>query len=148
MPCPRFPNSLSRPTAPSGMPGTGEITLTGQLGDVMKESARISLSLLKSRLPLSEVNFRERDIHIHVPSGAVSKDGPSAGIALFTALASLYTGVKVDPRLAMHPTVELGLTIDERIADGYYYSKTVRLLRTLLENPELLETRLDEKVEY
>jgi ATP-dependent Lon protease len=89
------------------MPGSGEVTLTGQLGDVMKESARISLSLLKSRLPLSEVNFRERDIHIHVPSGAVSKDGPSAGIALFTALASLYTGVKVDPRLAMTGEITL-----------------------------------------
>jgi ATP-dependent Lon protease len=89
------------------MPGSGEVTLTGQLGDVMKESARISLSLLKSRLPLSEVNFRERDIHIHVPSGAVSKDGPSAGIALFTALSSLYTGVKVDPKLAMTGEITL-----------------------------------------
>jgi len=89
------------------MPGSGEITLTGQLGDVMKESARISLSLLKSRLPVSAVNFRERDLHIHVPSGAVPKDGPSAGIALFTALASLFTGKKVDPTLAMTGEITL-----------------------------------------
>lgn len=89
------------------MPGSGEIILTGQLGDVMKESARISVSLLKSRLPFNTVNFRERDLHIHVPSGAVPKDGPSAGIALFTALASLVTGKKVDPRLAMTGEITL-----------------------------------------
>ena len=89
------------------MPGNGEITLTGKLGDVMKESARISLSLLKSRLPLNSVNFKERDLHIHVPSGAVPKDGPSAGIALFTALASLVTGNKVDSRIAMTGEITL-----------------------------------------
>lgn len=83
------------------MPGSGNVILTGKLGDVMKESARISLSLLKSRLPLNTFNFKEKDLHIHVPSGAVPKDGPSAGIALFTALASLVTGHKVDSRLAM-----------------------------------------------
>ena len=61
------------------MPGSGAVTLTGKLGDVMKESAKISLSLLKSRLPFNAFNFKERDLHIHVPSGAVPKDGPSAG---------------------------------------------------------------------
>lgn len=89
------------------MPGTGQIVLTGQLGDVMKESARISISLLKSRLPVDSINFSERDIHIHVPSGAVSKDGPSAGITLFTALASLVTGIRVDPHLAMTGEITL-----------------------------------------
>ncbi len=89
------------------MPGTGQIILTGQLGDVMKESARISLSLLKSRLPMNAVNFKEKDIHIHVPSGATPKDGPSAGITLFTALASLVTGKKVDSRLAMTGEITL-----------------------------------------
>lgn len=89
------------------MPGSGNIILTGKLGDVMKESARISLSLLKSRLPMSTFNFKERDLHIHVPSGAVPKDGPSAGIALFTALASLVTGTKVDSRLAMTGEITL-----------------------------------------
>ncbi|WP_024294628.1 endopeptidase La [Lacrimispora indolis] len=89
------------------MPGSGAVTLTGKLGDVMKESAKISLSLLKSRLPLNAFNFKERDLHIHVPSGAVPKDGPSAGIALFTALASLVTGNKVDSRLAMTGEITL-----------------------------------------
>lgn len=89
------------------MPGGGEVMLTGKLGDVMKESARISLSLLKSRLPLNTVNFKERDLHIHVPSGAVPKDGPSAGIALFTALASLITGLKVDSKIAMTGEITL-----------------------------------------
>lgn len=89
------------------MAGSGQVTLTGKLGDVMKESARISLSLLKARLPMKSINFKERDIHIHVPSGAVPKDGPSAGIALFTALASLVTGVKVDSKVAMTGEITL-----------------------------------------
>ncbi|NRZ55382.1 ATP-dependent Lon protease [Clostridium beijerinckii] len=91
----------------TGMLGNGQIVLTGQLGDVMKESAQISLSLLKSRLPINAINFRERDIHIHVPSGSVPKDGPSAGIALFTSLASLVTGIKVDSKLAMTGEITL-----------------------------------------
>jgi ATP-dependent Lon protease len=93
------------------MPGNGQMILTGKLGDVMKESARISLSLLKSRLALNSFNFKEKDLHIHVPSGAVPKDGPSAGIALFTALASLVTGVNVDSTLAMTGEVTLRGTV-------------------------------------
>lgn len=89
------------------MIGNGQIILTGQLGDVMKESARISLSLLKSRLPINSFNFKERDLHIHVPSGSVPKDGPSAGITLFTALASLVTGIKVNPKIAMTGEITL-----------------------------------------
>ena len=89
------------------MSGSGQVILTGKLGDVMKESARISLSLLKSRLPINSINFKERDLHIHVPSGAVSKDGPSAGITLFTALASLVTGIKVDSKIAMTGEITL-----------------------------------------
>ena len=89
------------------MLGSGQVTLTGQLGDVMKESAKISLSLLKSRLPMNTINFKERDLHIHVPSGSVPKDGPSAGITLFTALASLVTGIKVDSKLAMTGEITL-----------------------------------------
>jgi len=89
------------------MPGNGQVTLTGQLGDVMKESAKISLSLLKSRLPMNVVNFKEKDLHIHVPSGSTPKDGPSAGITLFTALASLVTGIKVDSKLAMTGEITL-----------------------------------------
>jgi ATP-dependent Lon protease len=89
------------------MPGSGDVILTGQLGDVMKESAKISLSLLKSRLPVNTVPFKEKDLHIHVPSGSVPKDGPSAGIALFTALASLVTGIPVDGKLAMTGEITL-----------------------------------------
>ena len=89
------------------MPGSDQVILTGQLGDVMKESARISLSLLKSRLPVNAIQFKDKDLHIHVPSGAVPKDGPSAGITLFTALASLITGIKVNPKLAMTGEITL-----------------------------------------
>lgn len=91
------------------MPGSGQLILTGQLGDVMKESAKISLSLVKSRLALSSLNFnfKEKDLHIHVPSGAVPKDGPSAGVALFTAIASLITGIKVDSKLALTGEITL-----------------------------------------
>lgn len=89
------------------MSGNGQVTLTGKLGDVMQESARISLSLLKSRLPMNSINFKERDLHIHVPSGSVPKDGPSAGITLFTALASLVTGIKVDSKIAMTGEITL-----------------------------------------
>ncbi len=89
------------------LPGKGGIILTGKLGDVMQESAKIALSLLKSRLPVNVVSFKEKDIHIHVPSGAVPKDGPSAGITLFTALASLITGIPVTGRIAMTGEVSL-----------------------------------------
>jgi ATP-dependent Lon protease len=89
------------------IPGKGGITLTGKLGDVMQESAKIALSLLKSRLPVNAVSFKDKDLHIHVPSGAVPKDGPSAGITLFTALASLLTGIPVDGHIAMTGEISL-----------------------------------------
>ncbi|SDG16810.1 ATP-dependent Lon protease [Methanolobus vulcani] len=91
------------------MPGKGKLTLTGQLGDVMKESAQISLSLVKSRLAntANSFDFTESDIHIHVPSGATPKDGPSAGVTLLTALTSLITGKAVDSKLAMTGEVTL-----------------------------------------
>jgi ATP-dependent Lon protease len=91
------------------MGGKGDLTLTGQLGDVMKESARISLSLIRSRLAhaIGKFDFIKNDIHIHVPSGATPKDGPSAGITLFTALASLFLGKKVDPKTAMTGEITL-----------------------------------------
>jgi ATP-dependent Lon protease len=91
------------------MPGTGKLTLTGQLGDVMKESATISLSLIRSRLAntANGFNFITSDIHIHVPSGATPKDGPSAGVTMFSALASLITGKTVDPDIAMTGEITL-----------------------------------------
>ena len=88
-------------------PGRGEVILTGQLGDVMKESARIALSLVKAAFPEKAMLFQENDLHIHVPAGSVPKDGPSAGVTLTTALASLVTGRVVDPHIAMTGEVSL-----------------------------------------
>ena len=87
--------------------GRGELIITGQLGDVMKESARIAVSLVKDAFPDKAELFRENDLHIHVPAGAVPKDGPSAGVTLTTALASLVTGRVVDPHIAMTGEVSL-----------------------------------------
>src|SRR5438270_4700670 len=93
------------------MPGTGKLVLTGQLGDVMKESAQAAVSFLRSRsaeLGLPDDYFAKHDLHIHVPTGAVPKDGPSAGVALATSIASLLSGIKADPDVAM--TGEITLT--------------------------------------
>lgn len=89
------------------MNGSDQIHLTGQIGDVMKESAQTAVSLVKSTFIDSELNFRERDIHIHIPEGAVPKDGPSAGITMFTAVTSLVTGIPVSPYLAMTGEISL-----------------------------------------
>ena len=89
------------------MKGTGRMILTGQLGDVMKESATISLSLVRSLFEEECADFGERDIHIHVPSGSVPKDGPSAGVTMFTALSSLVTGRRVSRELAMTGEISL-----------------------------------------
>ena len=91
-------------------PGNGELKLTGSLGDVMKESATIALSYIKSHastLKIEEKLFKNNDIHIHVPAGAVPKDGPSAGIALTTALISAFTNKKVKNTLAMTGEITL-----------------------------------------
>ncbi len=93
------------------MPGTGKLVLTGQLGDVMKESAQAAVSFLRSRsseLGLADDYFAKHDLHIHVPAGATPKDGPSAGISIATSITSMLTGMKVDPNLAM--TGEITLT--------------------------------------
>ena len=87
--------------------GKGETLITGQLGDVMKESAQIAVSLVKYLFPDEEEQFEKNDLHIHVPEGAVPKDGPSAGITLTTALASLVTGRAVNPEWAMTGEVSL-----------------------------------------
>jgi ATP-dependent Lon protease len=83
------------------------VIVTGQLGDVMKESVQIAISLIKAMYPDKEHLFEENDLHIHVPEGAVPKDGPSAGITLTTALASLVTGREVSPQWAMTGEVSL-----------------------------------------
>ena len=92
--------------------GKGELIITGQLGDVMKESALIALSLVKELFPKECEKLKDHDLHIHVPSGAVPKDGPSAGITLTTALASLFSGKKVDTHIAMTGEVALRGTVE------------------------------------
>ncbi len=89
------------------MPGKGQLIITGQLGDVMKESARIALSVVTSLFPEEAEKLKDHDIHIHVPAGATPKDGPSAGVTLTTAIASLLTGRVVDPHIAMTGEVAL-----------------------------------------
>jgi ATP-dependent Lon protease len=92
------------------MAGSGKLILTGQLGEVMKESAQAALSLVKSRaesLGIPAELLEKSDIHVHVPAGATPKDGPSAGVAMFTALASLLTGRAVRNDVAMTGEVSL-----------------------------------------
>jgi ATP-dependent Lon protease len=91
-------------------PGAGKLILTGQLGDVMRESAQAALSLVKSRaaaLGVDPASFEKSDIHVHVPAGATPKDGPSAGVAMFTALVSLLTGRTVRSDTAMTGEISL-----------------------------------------
>jgi ATP-dependent Lon protease len=93
----------------TAMPGTGKLTITGQLGDVMKESAQAALSYVRGHADgLPEDWFKTHDLHLHVPAGATPKDGPSAGITMATALMSLVTGRPVRDDTAM--TGELTLT--------------------------------------
>src|SRR5690606_16586199 len=90
--------------------GNGQLTLTGNLGNVMKESASTALTFLKSeakRLGIENKKLSKSNVHIHVPEGAVPKDGPSAGITMLTALASAFMGRKVKPYLAMTGEITL-----------------------------------------
>ena len=92
-------------------PGTGKLTITGQLGDVMRESAQAALSWVRShadRLALPDDWFAKHDVHVHVPAGAIPKDGPSAGITMATAIASLVRGLPVSNEVGM--TGEITLT--------------------------------------
>ena len=92
------------------VPGRGKLILTGQLGEVMKESAQAALSLVKARastLGVDPGQFERSDIHVHVPAGAIPKDGPSAGVAMFIALTSLLTGRTVRSDTAMTGEISL-----------------------------------------
>ena len=87
--------------------GSGKTIITGQLGDVMKESSAIAQALVQSRFPEQAELFEKNDLHIHVPDGSTPKDGPSAGITMTTAIASLVTGIPVPPNVAMTGEVSL-----------------------------------------
>jgi ATP-dependent Lon protease len=92
------------------MAGDGKLLLTGQLGDVMKESAQAALSLVKSRatkLRVDAESLKTQDLHIHIPAGAIPKDGPSAGITMFVAVVSLLTGRRVRKDVAMTGEISL-----------------------------------------
>jgi ATP-dependent Lon protease len=94
----------------TAMKGSGKLTLTGQLGDVMKESAQAALSYLRSNarsLGIDETYFQDYDLHIHIPAGAIPKDGPSAGVTMLTALASILTGTTTYKDLAMTGEITL-----------------------------------------
>jgi ATP-dependent Lon protease len=92
------------------MQGKGQLTLTGSLGEVMKESAQAALSYIRTHaqeLQIVPERFRECDLHIHVPAGAIPKDGPSAGVAMATALVSVLTSAPIDHTLAMSGEITL-----------------------------------------
>jgi len=94
----------------SVVPGKGRLTLTGQLGDVMKESAQAAMSLVKAKqreLGFEGEKLESEDIHVHVPAGAIPKDGPSAGVTMFVALASALTSRRVRPDTAMTGEISL-----------------------------------------
>lgn len=124
-------------------PGKGGFTLTGQLGDVMKESVRAALSLVRSRagqLGIDPKLFDEQEVHVHVPAGAVPKDGPSAGIAMFTALASLFSNRPVNKEVAMTGEVTLrGLVLPI----GGLKEKSIAALRAGIKT--ILIPKLNEK---
>lgn len=124
-------------------PGKGGFTLTGQLGDVMKESVRAALSLVRNRAPQLGIDpkiFEDNEVHVHVPAGAVPKDGPSAGIAMFAALASLFTGRPVSKDVAMTGEVTLrGLVLPI----GGLKEKSIAALRAGIKT--ILIPKLNEK---
>jgi ATP-dependent Lon protease len=94
----------------ASMPGKGQLQLTGHIGDVMKESAQAAFSIVKAnagKLKINEERFRKFDYHIHVPAGAIPKDGPSAGVAMFTSLVSLLLGKRTRPDVAMTGEITL-----------------------------------------
>ena len=129
------------------MAGDGRLILTGQLGDVMKESAQAALSLVKSRaetLGIDSNIFKTNDLHIHIPAGAIPKDGPSAGVTLFVALVSLLTGRRISKDVAMTGEISLrGLVLPVGgIKEKMLAAKRAGISTVLL--PELNQRDLEE----
>ena len=129
------------------MPGDGRLQLTGQLGDVMKESAQAAWSLVKSRAESLGINpeiFRKNDLHIHIPAGAIPKDGPSAGVTLFVAIVSLLTGRRISKDVAMTGEISLrGLVLPVGgIKEKVLAAKTAGISCVLL--PELNRRDMEE----
>jgi ATP-dependent Lon protease len=124
-------------------PGKGGVTLTGQIGNVMKESVQAALSLVRTRaekLGIDPGEFQKTDIHVHVPAGAIPKDGPSAGVAMFTALASLFSNTPVRADVGMTGEITLrGLVLPI----GGLKEKTLAALRAGLKT--VVVPKLNEK---
>jgi ATP-dependent Lon protease len=124
-------------------PGKGATTLTGQIGNVMKESMQAALSLVRTRaaaLGIAPEAFSENDLHVHVPSGAIPKDGPSAGVSMFTALASLFANRRVRSDVAMTGEITLrGLVLPI----GGLKEKSLAALRAGI--PNVIVPKLNEK---
>lgn len=138
--------------------GKGNVTLTGQIGDVMKESASAAMSLFKSRassLGYDATKLAEMDVHIHVPAGAVPKDGPSAGVAMYTAIASLLLDTPVKSRVAMTGEITLrGLVLpiggvkEKTLAASRAGVKTVILPRKNERDMEEVDAEVRKKLEF
>jgi len=138
--------------------GKGQLTLTGQLGDVMKESAQAGFTFIRSRakeLGVPEDFAEKMDMHIHLPEGAVPKDGPSAGVTMITAMVSALSGRKVKEKLAM--TGEITLSgrvlpvggIKEKMLAAYRYGvKTIILPRRNMQDLDELPESVREEMEF
>jgi len=125
--------------------GKGNLVLTGQLGDVMKESARIAYTNVKARFEGKvDFNFDEHDIHIHFPSGSIKKDGPSAGVSITTALASLVTNIPIDPKLAMTGEITLSSKVT---AIGGLKEKVIAAARSGITNIVIPQDNLEDLAE-
>ena len=140
------------------MPGKGEVTLTGSLGDVMKESCYAAISYIRSNLDKFDIKdktfYKDKDIHLHVPEGAIPKDGPSAGVTIATAIVSSLTKKKVRRDIAM--TGEISLRgrvlpiggVKEKILAAHRYNINTIILpeenkRDLEDIPESVRKKLD-----